>query len=530
MPLRFAAYCGLLAPVAWLSAIVFGGLAQPDSYRSLEDDISDLGALTADQAWIYNRIGTNLTGLLVLGFALGVWRVVGKSITGRIGAGLLVVVGLGMFSEGFLRLDCRGIDAACENDSWHSTAHGIESGITGVGLYFAPVFLAFAFRRIPNGGRSGSGRSRRFPPRSSAASSGASSATERPRAAGRSSGSPGSRSPRPGCSGWPKTPSRSSWNNGRPVPDAPFVHLHVHSEYSILDGACRIPDLAKRAAELEMPAVTLTDHGSLAGAVELYREAGKQGIKPIIGCEVYVADDRTKLERGFAHLTLLAESNEGYANLIKLVSVGYLEGYYYKPRVDWELLERYATGLVALSGCLSGRVSKALLDGNTPGRPGRARAPARRLRRRLHVRRAAERRPRAAAGSRPRSRRARRGLGLPLVATGDVHYLRHEDARRARGAPLHPVGRHALEPEPLALRDRPVLLQDARGDGARLPRPPGRDGAHARGRRALQRDDRARPDPAPDVPGPGRPRRVRLPRRALREGAPAAATSARPRS
>ncbi len=149
MPLRLAAYCGLLAPVAWLSAIVFGGLAQPDSFRSLEDNISDLGALTADHAWIYNRIGTNLTGLLVLGFALGVWRVVGKSITGRIGAGLLVVVGLGMFSEGFLRLDCRGIDAACENDSWHSTAHGIESGITGVGLYFAPVFLAFAFRRIP---------------------------------------------------------------------------------------------------------------------------------------------------------------------------------------------------------------------------------------------------------------------------------------------------------------------------------------------------------------------------------------------
>src|SRR6188474_57825 len=144
------------------------------------------------------------------------------------------------------------------------------------------------------------------------------------------------------------------------VPEAPFVHLHVHSEYSILDGACRIPDLAARAAELDMPAVALTDHGSLAGAVELYREAGKQGVKPILGCEVYVADDRRAQTKGYAHLTLLAESNEGYANLIKLASAGFLEGYYYKPRVDWELLSSHSAGLIALSGCLSGRVCKAL--------------------------------------------------------------------------------------------------------------------------------------------------------------------------
>ncbi|HLB03788.1 MAG TPA: PHP domain-containing protein, partial [Gaiellaceae bacterium] len=148
------------------------------------------------------------------------------------------------------------------------------------------------------------------------------------------------------------------------MPDTPFVHLHVHSEYSILDGACRIPDLAARAAELGMPAVTLTDHGSLAGAVELYREAGKHGLKPIIGCEVYVADDRRAQRKGYAHLTLLAETNEGYANLIKLSSLGYLEGYYYKPRVDWDALASHAKGIVALSGCLSGRVCKALEHGN----------------------------------------------------------------------------------------------------------------------------------------------------------------------
>jgi DNA polymerase-3 subunit alpha len=119
------------------------------------------------------------------------------------------------------------------------------------------------------------------------------------------------------------------------------------------------PALAARAAELEMPAVTLTDHGSLAGAVELTarREAGDQADRRLRGLR---RRRPPKQEKGYAHLTVLAESNEGYANLIKLSSLGYLEGYYYKPRVDWELLERHAKGLVVLSGCLSGRVSKAL--------------------------------------------------------------------------------------------------------------------------------------------------------------------------
>src|SRR5438128_8660035 len=144
------------------------------------------------------------------------------------------------------------------------------------------------------------------------------------------------------------------------MPEAPFVHLHVHSEYSILDGACRIPDLVKRAAELEMSSVSLTDHGSMAGAVQLWKATRSTGVKPVIGCEVYVAGDRRAHEKGNAHLTLLAADNAGYSNLIKLSSLGYLEGYYYRPRVDWELLERHSTGLIALSGCLSGRVCKAL--------------------------------------------------------------------------------------------------------------------------------------------------------------------------
>ena len=111
------------------------------------------------------------------------------------------------------------------------------------------------------------------------------------------------------------------------MPEAPFVHLHVHSEYSILDGACRIPELAARAAEFDMPAVTLTDHGSMAGSVQLFKAARAQGVKPIVGCEVYVAEDRRAQKKGYNHLTLLAADNAGYANLIKLSSLGYLEGY-----------------------------------------------------------------------------------------------------------------------------------------------------------------------------------------------------------
>jgi DNA polymerase-3 subunit alpha len=213
------------------------------------------------------------------------------------------------------------------------------------------------------------------------------------------------------------------------VPAADFVHLHVHSEYSILDGACRIPALAERAAELEMPAVALTDHGSLAGAVELYREAGKHGVKPVLGCEVYVAEDRKAQKKGYAHLTLLAETTEGYGNLIKLASLGYLEGYYYKPRVDWELLERFAPGLVALSGCLSGRVCKALEE----NRPNDARADLDRLAQVFGRDSTYVELQNAGLDVQQRVNPLLIDLAaeakLPLVATGDVHYLRHEDAR-----------------------------------------------------------------------------------------------------
>jgi DNA polymerase-3 subunit alpha len=213
------------------------------------------------------------------------------------------------------------------------------------------------------------------------------------------------------------------------VPEAQFVHLHVHSEYSILDGACRIPALAARAAEFEMPAVGLTDHGSMAGAIELYREAGKHGVKPILGCEVYIADDRRTQTKGNAHLTLLAADNTGYGNLIKLASAGFLEGYYYKPRVDWELLALHSQGLLALSGCLSGRVSKALEE----ARPADAAADLDRLvqifgKDNTYVEiQNAHLEPQQRIN--PLLGKLAEGTGLGLVATGDVHYLKHEDAR-----------------------------------------------------------------------------------------------------
>jgi DNA polymerase-3 subunit alpha len=213
------------------------------------------------------------------------------------------------------------------------------------------------------------------------------------------------------------------------VPEAPFVHLHVHSEYSILDGACRIPALAARAAEFEMPGVGLTDHGSMAGAVELYREAGKAGVKPVLGCEVYVCDDRHAQTKGNAHLTLLASDNAGYGNLIKLASAGYLQGYYYKPRVDWELLAEHAGGLLALSGCLSGRVCKALEE----SRPADAAGDLDRLvqifgrdNTYIEIQNAGLE---TQARINPLLAKLADGTGIPLVATGDVHYLKHEDAR-----------------------------------------------------------------------------------------------------
>ncbi len=148
-----------------------------------------------------------------------------------------------------------------------------------------------------------------------------------------------------------------------------FVNLHVHTEYSLLDGACRISKLIERVKELGQTAVAITDHGNMYGVPEFWQAAKNNGIKPIIGCEVYVAprtrfDREPKLDSRPYHLILLCRNNIGYGNLVKLVSAANIEGFYNKPRVDIELLKKYCGGLICLSACLAGEIPRLLQNGN----------------------------------------------------------------------------------------------------------------------------------------------------------------------
>jgi len=226
-----------------------------------------------------------------------------------------------------------------------------------------------------------------------------------------------------------------------------FVHLHVHTDYSLLDGACETSELLDEASRQKMPAVAITDHGNLFAAANFFYEASKRDVKPIIGCEVYVArgsrhergeksngsngQDRGEGEpgtRGSNHLVLLCESLEGYHNLIKLVSAGFLEGFYYKPRIDYDLLAKHSKGLIALSACLRGPVTEAVVDEKLD----LARENAYRLRdvfgkgnffleiqdQGLEIEKGVNR----------ELVRLSKETGIPLVATNDCHYLHHDDA------------------------------------------------------------------------------------------------------
>ncbi|HPU01663.1 MAG: DNA polymerase III subunit alpha [Firmicutes bacterium] len=212
-----------------------------------------------------------------------------------------------------------------------------------------------------------------------------------------------------------------------------FVHLHCHTEYSLLDGAARIKELVRRAAELNMPAVAITDHGAMFGVIDFYREALKAGVKPVIGCEVYVAprsryQKEPKLDDYQYHLVLLAENEAGYRNLMRIVSDGYLEGFYYKPRVDHELLAEHASGLIALSGCLGGEIPTLLKRGEEEA----ARSLALRYREifgpdNFYLELQDHHLPEQAEVNKGLYRIAR-DTGIGLVATNDVHYLSREDA------------------------------------------------------------------------------------------------------
>ena len=151
-----------------------------------------------------------------------------------------------------------------------------------------------------------------------------------------------------------------------------FVHLHVHTEYSLLDGAIRINDLVKKVKDMGMKSVAITDHGNMFGVIEFYKKCMSEGIKPIIGCEVYVAprsrlDKQGKIDTEPNHLILLAMNNKGYHNLVKLCSAGFTEGFYYKPRIDMDILKKYNEGLICLSACLAGKVATQIVNTNTNG-------------------------------------------------------------------------------------------------------------------------------------------------------------------
>ncbi|MFZ5449550.1 MAG: DNA polymerase III subunit alpha [Thermodesulfobacteriota bacterium] len=215
------------------------------------------------------------------------------------------------------------------------------------------------------------------------------------------------------------------------IENSEFVHLHVHTAYSLLDGAVRVKDLLAQAQAFGMPAVAITDHGSLFGVLDFYQQAKKTGIKPLLGCELYVAPGSRQEKTGKGdnhHLVVLAENNEGYQNLIKLVTRAHQEGFYYRPRVDKELLQELNGGLIAMSSCLHGEVARHLLNEDAGAAEACAREYAEIFPGRFYLE--------VQANNLPEQLKVNAALlelgpnwGLPVVATNDVHYLKPEDAR-----------------------------------------------------------------------------------------------------
>src|SRR3989339_992497 len=213
-----------------------------------------------------------------------------------------------------------------------------------------------------------------------------------------------------------------------------FTHLHVHSHYSLLDGLSKIDELLDQVKELGMDSVALTDHGALYGAIEFYKKAKAKKIKPIIGCEVYTAfekltDKRPNIDNKRNHLILLAKNEQGYKNLVKLVSIAHLEGFYYKPRIDEELLEKYSQGLICLSACVQGKIPRLLISNKNQEAEETALRYEKffgkgnfylELQHHLNI-------PEQATANKKMIALSQK-TGIPLVATNDIHYLRKEDA------------------------------------------------------------------------------------------------------
>lgn len=243
-----------------------------------------------------------------------------------------------------------------------------------------------------------------------------------------------------------------------------FVHLHVHTEFSLLDGAARIKDAVKRARELEMPALAITDHGTMFGVVDFYKACSKEGIKPILGCEVYMAprsmENRTpKVDDNLYHLLLLAETNEGYRNLLELVSQGFTRGFYYKPRVDKETLSRHSKGLIALSGCIAGEVARKLLAGDaTAARQAAADyqdifGPGN-----FYL----ELQDHGFEEQKTVNRELlnlHRETGIPLVVTNDVHYVRKEHSEMQDVLLCIQTGKCVSDPDRMKFQSQELYLK-----------------------------------------------------------------------
>lgn len=246
----------------------------------------------------------------------------------------------------------------------------------------------------------------------------------------------------------------------------PFVHLHVHTEYSLLDGASRISSLIAKAKQTGMPAVAITDHGVMYGAINFYKEAKKQGIKPIIGCEVYVAPrsrwEKTAVEgESYYHLVLLAENQTGYRNLLELVSRGHLEGFYYKPRVDRELLREYREGLICLSACIAGEIPALILRGNEEGAERLCKeyldifGP-----RHFFLELQDHQMPEQKQVNRSLIKLARK-LNIDLVATNDSHYVNRADAEFHEILLCIQTGKTINDPNRMQFPNQEFYLKDA---------------------------------------------------------------------
>jgi DNA polymerase-3 subunit alpha len=264
----------------------------------------------------------------------------------------------------------------------------------------------------------------------------------------------------------------------------PFVHLHVHTQYSLLDGAIRLKDLFETARAFGMPAATITDHGNMFGALEFYELAKKYDLRPIIGCEAYVAP-KSRHDRGWKadgegngdedrsfHLTLLARNQTGYQNLMKLVSIGYTEGFYYKPRMDKEILARHSEGLICLSGCLKGEIASLLLR-NQPESAHRTALEYARIFEpgNFYIEIQSNGLPEQTIANEGLINLSRQ-LSLPLVATNDCHYLRKGDARAHEILLCIQTGKTVLDEKRLKFRTDQLYFkspEDMAKDFAHVP-------------------------------------------------------------